>query len=150
MECVLGNVGPRGKAMARGRAKLASGRAEPNDYGTSPCICKAIVTICHGRDSCGTGVPHEADPLSDDADVGSLKALGPSVYVELHDLSFRERSKAVGLNGALMAEDVVSAVLFDESKALCVVEPLHCSNCHDVSFSFFRRFASLPSWICFR
>src|SRR5258708_4614661 len=81
--------------------------------------------------------PRFADGLLDDADVGRLEALRAAADVELHDLPLLEGAETFGLDGALVTEDVFAAVLLDESKALRIVEPLHCSSSH-VPVSFLR------------
>lgn len=51
-------------------------------------------------------------------------------YFELHTLSFRQAAKAVGLNGGMMDENVLTALALDETKTLGIVEPLYCSLFH--------------------
>ena len=60
-----------------------------------------------------------------------LESLRTLLDVELHRLAFGQRAEAVRLDGAVVAENVVAAViLLDETKALRLVEPLHSSRCH--------------------
>src|SRR3954454_10633649 len=68
--------------------------------------------------------------LTDVLRLQSLRSLGD---VELHPLSFRERAEAVHLDGSVVDEDVLAALLRDEPETLAVVEPLdstlrHCST----------------------
>src|SRR2546427_10799176 len=65
-------------------------------------------------------------------DVGRLKALRAARHFELHAITFGQALEALRLDGAEMNEHVLATLLRDESEALRVVEPLHCSLCHDV------------------
>src|SRR5204863_345452 len=61
---------------------------------------------------------------------GALLALN---HLELHALAFGERLEALRLNGAVMHEAVLAAILGrDEAEALGVIEPLHGTGdtCH--------------------
>src|SRR5205807_3115410 len=61
---------------------------------------------------------------------GALLALN---HFELHALAFSERLEALRLNGAVMHEAVLAAILGrDEAEALGVIEPLHGTGdtCH--------------------
>src|SRR2546422_5173857 len=51
--------------------------------------------------------------------------------VELHAVAFAERAEAVHLDGGVMDEDVLAALLRDEAKPLAVVEPLHRTLRHE-------------------
>src|SRR5687768_10540352 len=65
-----------------------------------------------------------------DADVLCLEALGAAGDVELDLLPFLEGAEPLRLNRGVVAEDVVSALLRDETEPLGVVEPLHSTSCH--------------------
>src|ERR1700691_3629418 len=71
-------------------------------------------------------------------DVRGLQALGALGDVELHLLALLEAAETVRVDRRVVAEHVLaSTVLRDESEALRVVEPLHCTGCHVAVFSFF-------------
>src|SRR5712664_582972 len=86
------------------------------------------------RSLSGTGPPKRLvwkPSLRELADVLRLQALRPLHHVELHFLTFRESAEAIGLDGRMVAEHVLTtAVLRDEAEPLRVVEPLHSSSCH--------------------
>src|SRR5260370_27186219 len=65
------------------------------------------------------------------ADVLRLQPLGALDHFELHFLALGEGAESLGLDGGVVAEDVLTAaVLGDEAVALGVVEPLHSSSRH--------------------
>jgi hypothetical protein len=66
-------------------------------------------------------------------DVLGLPALGSFNNVELHRLAFFQAAKAVRLDRREMHEYIFAILAADESKALGVIEPLHCSLFHDVA-----------------
>src|SRR5262249_13570381 len=56
--------------------------------------------------------------------------------VELHLLTFGQRAEALGLDGRVVAEDVLAAtILGDETEALRIVEPLHGTGRHASRFA---------------
>ena len=57
----------------------------------------------------------------------TLRALG---HVELDGFTFRERLEAFALDAAVMDEAVRAAFLFNETKTLLIIEPLHFAFCH--------------------
>src|SRR5689334_19314992 len=63
-------------------------------------------------------------------DVGSLQPLGPLGHLELDLVALGQALEALGLNGAVMDEDVFPAFDLDEAVPLCVVEPLDRALCH--------------------
>src|SRR5215470_20239254 len=69
-------------------------------------------------------------------DVLSLPALGAFDHVKLHLLTFLEAAESAGLNGGEMHEDILAVLAADETIALGVVKPLHCSCFHVVAYSF--------------
>src|SRR5207302_1543433 len=65
------------------------------------------------------------------ADVLRLQSLRTLHHVELHLLALRKCAEAVGLDGRVVTEHVLTtAVLRDEAEPLRIVEPLHSSSCH--------------------
>ena len=90
----------------------------------------------------GPGVRPEG-LASGETDVLSLQALGAAGNIELDLLPFLEGAEALGLDRAVVAEEVLTpAVLRDEPESLRVVEPLHGTNRH-LQFFFLVR----PQWI---
>src|SRR3954447_13762361 len=72
---------------------------------------------------------------SERLDIGRGRALCAVRDVEGDLLRFLEGLVAIHLDGAVMGEEILAAVIRrDESKALRVVEPLHGTCCHCVSF----------------
>src|SRR5882762_3543964 len=68
---------------------------------------------------------------TDLADVGRLRALGPVLHVVLDLLALGQAAKPLGLDGGMVDEHVLAAgVRRDETKALCIVEPLHRAARH--------------------
>src|SRR5262249_57708321 len=72
---------------------------------------------------------------SDLADVRGLKTLRTARDLELHLITLGQALEALSGDGAEMDEDVLAAHLGDEAEALCVVEPLHSTVCHDSNLS---------------
>src|SRR5262245_27712267 len=68
------------------------------------------------------------------ADLGGLKTFGAARHLELDAITLGEALEPLSLDGAEVYEHVLAALLRDDAKALRVVEPLHCSLCHDVPF----------------
>jgi hypothetical protein len=66
-----------------------------------------------------------------------LEALGAFGYGELYGLAFLQSAKSVCLNSRKMHKDVVPGMSADKAKALCIIEPLHCSLFHLLPVSFF-------------
>src|SRR5207253_9707580 len=65
------------------------------------------------------------------ADVLRLQSLRTFHHIELHLLALRKGAEAIGLDGRVVAEHVLTtAVLRDETEPLGIVEPLHSSSCH--------------------
>ncbi len=58
------------------------------------------------------------------------RALGALGHVELDCFTFRERLKAFALDGRVVDEHVRPVVLFNETKTLLIIEPLHFSCSH--------------------
>src|SRR5438552_4628545 len=75
-------------------------------------------------------------------DVGGLEALGASGHLELDPVTLGEALEALSLDGAEVHENVLATLLSDESEALRVVEPLHCSLSHDLPLSVSRALRS--------
>src|SRR5262249_12381587 len=65
------------------------------------------------------------------ADVRGLQPFRTAVDVELDLIALSEALEALPLDGGVMHEHVLAALLRDEAEALRVVEPLHSSRCHD-------------------
>src|SRR6266850_2986220 len=77
------------------------------------------------------GVGVAAIGSTDLADVGRLRALGPVLHVVLDLLALGQAAKPLGLDGGMVDEHVLAAgVRRDETKALCIVEPLHRAARH--------------------
>jgi hypothetical protein len=51
-------------------------------------------------------------------------------HLELHTLSFGQTAEAVGLDGGVMDENVLTALALDETKTFGIVKPLYCSLFH--------------------
>src|SRR5215813_4803376 len=59
-----------------------------------------------------------------------LKTLLTLGHLELHALTFGQAAETVGLNGAVMNENVLTGLALDKTKTLGIVKPLHCSLFH--------------------
>jgi hypothetical protein len=59
-----------------------------------------------------------------------LKAFLAFRDFELDALALRQAAEAVGLNGGVMDENVLTALALDKPKTFGVVKPLHCSLFH--------------------
>ena len=66
----------------------------------------------------------------DALDVLCLPALGAFNHVKLDLLTFLQAAESAGLNGGEMHEYILAVLAADESIALSVVKPLHCSCFH--------------------
>ena len=73
----------------------------------------------------------------DTLDVLCLPALGAFDHVKLHLLSFLQAAEAARLDGGEMYEYILTVLAADETIALGVVKPLHCSCFHDVAMFLF-------------
>jgi len=65
-----------------------------------------------------------------------LKALWAFRDIELYPLALLQAAEAARLNCRKMDEDVFAILPADETKALGVVKPLHCSCFHCCSFFY--------------
>jgi hypothetical protein len=69
-------------------------------------------------------------------DVSRLLALRALLHFEADLLVFLQRFEATSLDFRKMREQVfAAAVRRNETKALCIVKPLHCTCCHFPEFS---------------
>jgi hypothetical protein len=59
-----------------------------------------------------------------------LQTLLALSHLEFHTLPFGKTAEAVGLNGGVMDEYVLTALALDKTKTLGIVKPLHCSLFH--------------------
>src|SRR6266571_393358 len=85
----------------------------------------------------GSGLSLLWSPLLVLADVLGLQALRSLDDVELHAVALHQRPEALHLNGGVVDEYVLPALLRDEAEAFAVVEPLHRALRH-VAFSLLR------------
>src|SRR5207249_1149070 len=69
------------------------------------------------------------------ADVRSLQPFRTAGDFELDLITFGEALEALRLDGRVVDEHVLAALLRDEAETLRVVEPLHPSGCHDLNLS---------------
>src|SRR5262249_14389618 len=77
-----------------------------------------------------------------------LPALGAFHDVELYLLTFLQAAESARLDGGEMHEDIFAILTADESIALGIVKPLHCSCFHCVAISFFSDFALNRAEFC--
>src|SRR5262249_39950336 len=75
-------------------------------------------------------VKWSATKLDGLANVGGLQPLGPLGDLELHLVTLRQTLEALGLDGAVVDEDILPALDLDEAIPLRVVEPLDRTLCH--------------------
>jgi hypothetical protein len=64
------------------------------------------------------------------ADVSRLRTFLAFSYVKAYTISFSERLETVALDLGKVYKYVRTVVLLNETKTLCVVEPLYCTFCH--------------------
>jgi hypothetical protein len=69
-------------------------------------------------------------PGLEGANLLGLKTLLTLGHRELHALPFGKAAEAIGLNGGVMDENVLTALALDKTKTFGVVKPLHCSLFH--------------------
>jgi hypothetical protein len=79
-----------------------------------------------------------------------LPPFGALYYVELHLLAFLQTAESARLNGREVHKHVLAALTADETIALGVVKPLHCSCFHGVARFLFLRYALYQSQNFFR
>src|SRR4029450_7842453 len=86
--------------------------------------------------------------LLDLPDVGCLKTLRTASHFELDPVTFSEALEALGLDGAVVDENLLAALLCDEPVTLRIVEPLHLSLSHtsDLSLGGLQAPVLPPSW----
>ena len=65
-----------------------------------------------------------------------LPAFGAFHHFELHCLTFFKATESIRLNGGEVNEHVLTGLTADESKTLCIVEPLNGSLFHNLFFPF--------------
>jgi hypothetical protein len=75
--------------------------------------------------------------LLNDLDVLGFRAFGCFFDLEAHPLFFLQGFKTISLNCSVMDEKVWPIILFDETKAFLLVEPLYLSFCHNDSLLLF-------------
>ena len=63
-----------------------------------------------------------------------LPAFRPLYNIKLDRLTLFQGAESVALNGGVMNEHVVAIGAADESEALGIVKPFHCSLLHNHSF----------------
>src|SRR5438045_95980 len=90
---------------------------------------------CRGVRSFGLQTGHATHGTKRSAslgDISGLRSLLPLDDLELDLVALGQRLESVSLDGAEVHEDVGAALTRDETEALRVVEPLHCSvdACH--------------------
>ena len=73
------------------------------------------------------------EAVLDALDVLCLPALGAFDHVKLHLLTFLQTAESARLNGGEMYEYILTVLAADESIALGIVKPLHCSCFHVVA-----------------
>src|SRR5262249_55252361 len=78
----------------------------------------------------GRRARRSGSPVSDLPDVGRLQPLRASRDLELDLISLAQALEALGLDGAVVDEDVLAALLGDEAESLRIVGPLPSSLCH--------------------
>src|SRR6187401_256404 len=104
---------------------VASLPQEQNRRGLDRCRSRPLL-LCYAK--------------SDSANVLRLRALGTLRDVELDLLVLVEGLVALRLDGRVVNEDVIAAVLLgDEAEALLGVEPLHGALCHVLFLLLLRR-----------
>src|SRR5262249_17598632 len=77
-----------------------------------------------------------AKRLADFSDVRCLKTLRAAGHLELDLVTFCQGLETLGLDGAVVDEYVLAALLRDESVPFRVVEPLDLSLCHPATSLF--------------
>src|SRR5262249_54060685 len=92
---------------------------------------RAAPSGCPGSHA-GSGRPPSHSGL---ADVSGLQTFRAARDLELHTVTLGQALESGSLDGAVVDEHVLPAFLRDEPETLRVVEPLHCSLCHNVSSS---------------
>jgi len=77
------------------------------------------------------------EAVLDALDVLSLPALGAFDHVKLNLLTFLQTAESTGLDGGEMHEYILTILAADETVALGIVKPLHCSCFHVVALFLF-------------
>src|SRR5438094_3880679 len=90
----------------------------------------------------------EQGGLLDLPDVGCLKTLRTASHFELDPITFRKTLETLGLNGAVVDEYVLAALLRYKAISFCIVEPLYLSLSHTSNLSLGGLQAPVlpPSW----
>src|SRR2546427_3485960 len=87
------------------------------------------------RARCRARAGANREGLLDLPDVGCLKTLRTASYFELDPVTLSKALEALGLDGAVMDEHVLAALLSDEPVTFRIVEPLHLSLSHTSNLS---------------
>src|SRR5881296_178130 len=126
-----------GSGIARAGDSLAHREREPR---ISECAEHEMESL-----SCGLCVGHpgplpgpggsEQGRLLYLLDVGCLKTLRTASYFELDPVTLSKALETLGLDGAVVDEHVLAALLCDEPVTLRIVEPLHLSLSHTSNLS---------------
>src|SRR5882724_10710837 len=122
----------RGRSSSTARTTSSCRSVSPEKSGSRDNPPTGFDYVKKPRRRANDPPPRLADSAHD-ANVGSLQPLRTAVDLEFDELAFGKRTEPLGLDRRLVTEDVLTGVLFDEAKALCVVEPLHSSSCHFLS-----------------
>jgi hypothetical protein len=79
--------------------------------------------------------PEEVPPASSWVELQGANFFGLQTFLALGDLeldalAFGQAAEAVGLDGGVMDENVLTALALNKTKTLGIVKPLHCSLFH--------------------
>jgi len=80
--------------------------------------------------------------FSDFSYVGCLQTFGALDHIEFNIIAFLEGFESFSSDSREMAKDIVTILLLEKTKPLCIIEPLYFSFCHFLlspdSFDFTR------------
>ena len=62
--------------------------------------------------------------------IGGLEPFLALRDIKTHTVSFGQRFEPLTLNFGMMNEHIISTLLLDKTKTLCIIEPLHCTFSH--------------------
>ena len=71
-----------------------------------------------------------ASRIRDPFHICRAQTLGLSSDLKPNSLAFRQRLQSISLDFRMVHKDIIAVVLFDESIASTIAEPLHSTCCH--------------------
>jgi len=106
---------------------IQAGRIEVNDVRRYSLYGKEKRGVSFARN---TPFFYKNDEVLDDDHIGCGRSFRTFFDFERNPITFVERPESSGVDGCMMYENIRAVFLFDKTKSLTVVKPLHNTICH--------------------